>query len=275
MAAIVESSTEAIIGKNLDGAITSWNAGAEKIFGYTAAEARGCPITMLMPPDRLEEETRISERIKNGESAGPFETVRVRKDGRLIDVTATVSPIKDAAGKVIGASKIAHDITERKQAEAALQRTEDLYRRAISGVGAVPYQYDYATRTYTFMGGGIVRLTGYTPQEIKPDFWPQITKYSTMLGESAGLTKDEAVRRARTGEIRYWRCDSLITTKRGDLRWISDTSVPSRDDSGKPVGSIGILQDITERKEAEKALRECEDLFRRVVESDMMGIMFW
>ncbi len=275
LAAIVKSSSEAIIGKTLDGIITSWNAGAEKVFGYTAAEARGAAITMLLPPDRLEEEAGILEMVKRGETVSPFETVRRRKDGRLIDISATISPIRDAAGKVIGASKIAHDITERKQAEVALQRTEDLYRRAISGVGAVPYQYDYVSRSYMFMGGGIVRLTGYTPDEIKPDFWQQITKYSTMLGESAGLTKAEAVQCARMGEIRYWRCDSLITTKRGELRWISDTSVPNRDESGKPIGSIGILQDITERKEGEKALRESEERFRRVVESDMMGIMFW
>src|SRR5581483_7178109 len=101
----------------------------------------------------------------------PFDSVCVRKDGRLIDVSTTNSPIKDAGGNVIGVSKIVRDITERKQVAAALQRIEDLYRRAISGVGAVPYLYDYATKSYGFMGGGIATLTGYTPHEMSPGLW--------------------------------------------------------------------------------------------------------
>ncbi|HZQ47033.1 MAG TPA: PAS domain S-box protein, partial [Verrucomicrobiae bacterium] len=251
LAAIVESSSDAIIGTTLEGVITSWNSGAEKIFGYTPDEAKGRSISMLLPPDRSREESQTLDRIKRGGRAEPFDTVCVRKDGRLIDVSSTSSPIKDATGNIVGASKIAHDITERKQVEAALQKIEDLYRRAISGVGAVPYLYDYATKSYGFMGGGIATLIGYTPQEMSPGLWHQLTKYSVMLGETAGLTKEEAAQRMLSGKIRYWRCDSLITTRSGELRWISDVSLQSLDGSGKPVGSIGILQDITERKQAE------------------------
>ena len=116
---IVESSDDAIVGKNLDGTITSWNRGAERIFGYSAEEAVGQHITFLMRPDRYEEEARIIESLRRGERVPPFDTVRQRKDGELIDVSVTMSPVKDIDGKIIGASKIARDITERKKAQEA------------------------------------------------------------------------------------------------------------------------------------------------------------
>ena len=116
---IVESSDDAIISKTLDGIITSWNKGAERIFGYTAEEAIGQHITFLMPPDRYEEEARIIESLRRGQRVAPFDTVRQRKDGELIDVSVTISPVKDLHGKIIGASKIARDITERKLAQEA------------------------------------------------------------------------------------------------------------------------------------------------------------
>ena len=121
MAAIVESSDSAVISKDLDGVITSWNAGAERLFGYTAAEAIGRPVTMLIPPERSDEEPGILARIRRGERIDHYDTIRRRKDGTLIDISLTVSPIKDADGKVIGASKIAHDISERKSAEQRQQ----------------------------------------------------------------------------------------------------------------------------------------------------------
>ena len=123
-AAIVESSDDAIISKNLNGVITSWNKGAERLFGYTAQEAVGKSVTLLIPPERFDEEPAIIERIRRGESIDHYETVRRRKDGTLIDVSLTVSPIVDNRGQVVGASKIARDITERKQAEESL-REED------------------------------------------------------------------------------------------------------------------------------------------------------
>ena len=120
LAAIVESSDDAIVGKNLDGTITSWNAGAERIFGYTADEAIGRSIRMIIPADRQHEEDEVLGRVRKGEYVEHFETVRRRKDGTSIDISLSVSPIKSASGEIIGASKIARDISERKQAEAAL-----------------------------------------------------------------------------------------------------------------------------------------------------------
>jgi PAS domain S-box-containing protein len=120
LAAIVQSSGDAIVGKTLLGIITSWNPGAERLFGYSAAEAIGRPMQMLMPPDRIDEEARILERLARGESVEHFETVRQRKDGSLVDISTTISPVRDAIGRVVGASKIARDIGQRKQADARL-----------------------------------------------------------------------------------------------------------------------------------------------------------
>jgi PAS domain S-box-containing protein len=128
LAAIVGSSDDAIVSKNLDGFITSWNKGAERIFGYTAQEAVGQHISLIIPPDRLDEETEIIARLRRGERVDHFETVRKRKDGTLLNISATISPLKDASGRVIGASKVARDITERKRAEEALRQSEERLR---------------------------------------------------------------------------------------------------------------------------------------------------
>lgn len=117
LAAIVESSDDAIISKDLNGIIASWNKGAERIFGYVAEEVIGKPILILIPQDRQNEEIFILERIRRGERVDHYDTVRIRKDGSLIDISLSVSPIKDPQGRVIGASKIARDITDRKRQE--------------------------------------------------------------------------------------------------------------------------------------------------------------
>ncbi len=132
LAAIVESSSDAIIGKTLDGIVTSWNKGAEQIFGYAAGEVVGKPVAMLIPPDHLDEEPRIIERLRQGERIEHFETVRRRKDGQDIHVSLNISPIKDATGKVVGVSKIARDITERQRAEEEIRKLNaELEQRVI------------------------------------------------------------------------------------------------------------------------------------------------
>jgi PAS domain S-box-containing protein len=123
LSAIVDSSDDAIISKTLDGIITSWNKSAERLFGYTAEAAIGQPITILIPPERLQEEPEIIARLRQGERVDHFETVRRRKDGTLINISLTISPVRDADGTIIGASKIARDITESKKITAELQRS--------------------------------------------------------------------------------------------------------------------------------------------------------
>jgi PAS domain S-box-containing protein len=125
LAAIVESSADAIISKDLNGIITSWNAGAERVFGYKPEEVIGKPITILMPPERQEEEPRILERVRTGERVEHFETVRVTKDGRQVEVSLTISPVRNAEGKILGVSKIARDISERRQTERFVQHANE------------------------------------------------------------------------------------------------------------------------------------------------------
>ena len=128
LAAIIDSSEDAIISKTLQGVITSWNGAAERLFGYTAQEAIGQPITMLIPLDRRDEETRILARLGKGERIDHFDTVRVRKDGTKLEISLTISPVRDAAGKIIGASKIARDISARKRVERQLHESEQRFR---------------------------------------------------------------------------------------------------------------------------------------------------
>jgi PAS domain S-box-containing protein len=128
LAAIVDSSDDAIISKTLQGVITSWNGAAERLFGYTAQEAIGQPITMIIPLDRRDEETTILARLSRGERIEHFDTVRVRKDGTKLEISLTISPVRDAAGKIIGASKIARDISSRKRGERELHESEQRFR---------------------------------------------------------------------------------------------------------------------------------------------------
>jgi PAS domain S-box-containing protein len=128
LASIIDSSDDAIISKTLDGVITSWNAGAERLFGYTAQEATGQNISLIIPTDHRDEETTILEKLRRGEPIEHFETVRQRKDGTLLDISLTISPIRDAAGNIVGASKIARDFTQRKHAERALRESEERLR---------------------------------------------------------------------------------------------------------------------------------------------------
>src|ERR1700683_113008 len=143
LAAIVDSSDDAIISKKLDGTITSWNKGAERLFGYTASEAIGQHISFIIPANRRDEETVIIERIKKGERLEHFDTVRIRKDKTPLDISLTVSPLRDASGKIIGASKISRDITLRKRIERELRESEDRYRTLAD---ALDTQVQFRTR---------------------------------------------------------------------------------------------------------------------------------
>lgn len=152
-AAIVEFSDDAILSKDLKGVITSWNRGAERLFGYSAEEAVGQSVTILIPPDRQNEEPMILERIHRGERIDHYETVRRRKDGSLLDISLTVSPIRDQTGKIVGASKIARDMTERKRA----QERQDLLLR----------EMDHRIKNLFALAVSVVRLSGRSAGSVK------------------------------------------------------------------------------------------------------------
>jgi PAS domain S-box-containing protein len=160
---------------------------------------------------------------------------------------------------------------QRIQAEGSLRRTEELYRRAIGGAGAVPYAYDYRTKSYSFMGEGIEQLTGYPAHEISSGLWLRIVQESAMTGEAAGLDKREAAWRVETGELHHWRCDMRILTREGKSRWLSDASVQNLDEAARVIGSMGILEDITERKQAELSALAMSKLAQSLVSATTLN----
>ena len=166
-----------------------------------------------------------------------------------------VDALKIAAGILSAA-------VQRQEAESAVQESERMYRRAIEAAGAVPYYQDYESNNYTFMGQGIKELTGYMPGEMNPALWNRMVQESELSGDLAGLTEDEAIRLVREGKAKAWRCDYRILAQDGQTRWISDSAVGLFGDGGYSYASIGIMQDITERKLVEANLRQREEMLQ-------------
>ncbi len=161
LAAIVDSSDDAIISKDLQGIITSWNRSAERIFGYTAEEAVGRPILMLIPPERQQEEPHILQRIRQGEKVDHFETIRQTKAGKLINVSVTISPVRDDTGTIVGASKIVRDITQELDISERLRGSEERFRITLSSIGDAVIATDHQGRI-NFMHAVAENMTGWS-----------------------------------------------------------------------------------------------------------------
>ena len=243
LSAIVDSSDDAIISKDLNDIITSWNKSAERLFGYTQAEAIGQPITMLMPPDRLDEEPQINRRIKNGERIDHLETIRKRKDGSLVDVSVTLSPIRDSEGRIVGASKIAHDTTHMKSADRAnrllsaiVDSSDDaIISKDLNGI-------------ITSWNKSAERLFGYTQAEA-------IGQSITMLIPPDRLDEEpQIIARIKSGE-RVDHVETVRKRKDGSPVEISLTISPVKDGAGKIVGASKIARDITDRKRIDAEIR--------------------
>jgi PAS domain S-box-containing protein len=237
LGAIVEYSDDAIIGKDLDGIITSWNRGAEKIFGFTAEEMVGTSIMRLIPADRREEEELILGKIKNGRSVKHFETLRQTKDGRLINVSITASPIKNAAGMPIGVSKVARDISERKRAEEKIAEQAAFLDQANDAI----LVRDLEGKT-VFWNKGAERMYGWTREEV--------------LGRNISLlfgSDQEQIKKIEEATINQgeWRGERQHLTK--DLRQLAVEASTTliRDGEGKPRAVLVIITDITEKKKIE------------------------
>src|SRR4029453_16252417 len=251
LAAIVESSDDAIIGKDLNGIITTWNSGAERLFGYTEREAMGQPITILMPADRVVEEAVILERIRRGERIEHFETIRRRKDGTLVDISLSVSPIIDAHGRVAGAAKIARDISERKEAEAALRESEERYR-VLFELGPVAF--------YSIDTSGVIRnfnrraaelwgrapATGDTDERFCGSYRLFRPDGSFMPHEQCPMAEvvSGKIPEACDAEVLIERPDGSRVTVIVNIR-------PLKNERGEIIGAINCFYDISERKRAE------------------------
>lgn len=246
LAAIVESSQDAIIGKDLNGTVTSWNAGAEKIFGYSAAQMIGQPIRRLIPAERQEEETEILRRIQRGENVPHFETVRLRSDGSPVPVAMTVSAIRDSAGNIVGASKVARDIGASKRAAAELQSVTArllhllehspavIYAIRIEGEQLVPY----------LVSENMIRLLGFAvPETLSHEWWARQLHPEDRDRALQSVSDTLASGQSRT-EYRMFH-------KNGTMRWVDDNRRLIRDAAGQPAEFVGVWTDITERKSLE------------------------
>ena len=252
LAAIVESSDDAIVSKNLDGIITSWNQGAERIFGYTAAEVVGQPILMLIPADHVNEEQEILERLRRGERIEHFETVRRRKDASLVDVSLTISPIKDSRGQIVGASKIARDITEQKRSQERLRRSEEHFRVTLASIGDAVIVTD-GRADVTFMNPVAEQLTGYTLQEAQG---APLSSLFKIINESSRKPVEVPVNKVlQQGVVVGLANDTVLISKDGTERPILDSAAPIRNANGELSGVVLVFRDVTEHHAAELRAR--------------------
>jgi PAS domain S-box-containing protein len=250
LAAIVESSQDAIVSKTLDSIIRTWNTGAERIFGYTAEEVVGRSITLLIPPERLDEEQMILDRLGRGERIEHYETIRVAKNGRRLNVSLTVSPIRDAEGRIIGASKIARDVTERKRAEEALRSSEERFRTLTSHAPVGIFLTDREGNCL-FVNQGWCAMAGLSPEEARGQGWVR------------ALHPDDRERvfhewNAATEVGLPFASEYRFRTPEGKVTWLHGRAVRLCDETGQTREFIGTLTDITERREAVEALKKAD-----------------
>ncbi len=262
LAAIVESSEDAVIGKTLAGVITSWNRGAEQIFGYSAAEAIGQPLLMLLPPERQHEEEGILARIASGETIQHFDTVRVRKDGREIFISATISPLRDGNGKVIGASKIARDITAQKQAEAVLREQQSQLILAMDIAKLAHWEFDVVTNIVT-ADEQIFQLLGtVSEQEGGRSMSPEEYIRRFVHPEDAGIVAHEVALGIATTDPNFSRqFEHRIIRRDGTERFMLVRCKIIMDARGRTGKVLGTNQDITEQKQAELRIRHLNRVY--------------
>ncbi|MBD1885688.1 PAS domain S-box protein [Microcoleus vaginatus] len=254
MAAIVEYSGEAVISKSLDGIILTWNNAAEKIFGYKAEEIIGKSILILIPSNLTYEEHQILETIRQGETVENYETVRVRKDGQLIHISCTISPLKDTTGRITGCSVIKRDITERKRAEInrqqiemALRNSEEQFRHAFedASIGMALVSLD---GHWIKVNPALCQIIGYSSEELLALTFQDITHPDDL---EADLTY---LHQLLAGTISTYQMEKRYFHKQGHIIWILLNVSLVQDEQGNPLHFISQLQEITARKETQKTL---------------------
>jgi diguanylate cyclase (GGDEF)-like protein/PAS domain S-box-containing protein len=262
LAAIVEFSQDAIIGKTTEGVVTSWNRGAEKMYGYKSTEAIGRDLSFLVPPDREGEVQAIMELIRTGQLVDCFETQRLTKACSLLDVSLSISPIKDGSGQIIGASTIARDITARKSAEKQLRLQSAALEAAVNAIVIVDRdgRIVWVNRAFTAM-------TGYSKEEVLGKN-PRLLK----SGEQPESYYAKLWSTILSGQV--WRGEIVNRRKDGTMYTEEMTITPVTQKVGTVVEThfVAIKQDISERKEGEQALRHAEEKYRAIFEDAVVGI---
>ena len=261
LATVVESADEAIMSGTLDGTITSWNRGAEKIYGYTEAEAVGQAVTMLVPPERKAELVDIIERVRGGESITSLETARQRKDGTVIDVSFTASPLRNREGHVIGTTVVSSDITARKHAEKALRAEQALLDSLVRTIPDHIYFKDRKSR-FIRINDAMAKWFGMR----SPDEAIGKTDFDVFGEEHAWTAYEEEQQIMSTGDPLVGVVEKE-TWPDGRVTWVSTTKVPLRDAAGNITGLVGISRNITEYRQAEEALRQEMEFGRALIQS--------
>jgi PAS domain S-box-containing protein len=260
LAALVDSSDDAIISKTLDGVITSWNHGAEKLYGYSADEVKGKSIGILTPPGHHDELKHVLEDLKKGQLVH-YETQRLRKDGKTIDVSLTISPIKDSRGRIVGASTIAHDITHRKLADRKLRESEERYRTLFNNVNEALFFVDGEGRFLDINDLACERL-GYSREELL-----KMSLSDINLPEKGASIKQQIQTIQERGravfESRHVRRDGSSFPVEISARAISYR--------GKPT-LLGISRDITVHKRTEQELRQSEERYHSLIDRMLEGV---
>ncbi|HEY7189516.1 MAG TPA: PAS domain S-box protein [Vicinamibacterales bacterium] len=264
LAAIVESSEDAILSKDLDGIIQSCNAKAEELFGYTAAELVNRSIRVLIPPDRHAEEDEILARIRRGERIEHFETVRLAKDGRFIEVSLSISPIRDRDGRIIGIAKLARDITEQRRIARALDAQREWFRVTLGSIGDAVIASD-ADGSVTYMNEPAQRLTGWTTNEAIGQ--PLANVFNIVNEKTRKPVEHPADLVLRTGHVVGLANHTVLIARNGVERPIADSAAPIRDADGRIIGVVLVFRDVTEARRAEEELAEQREWFETTLES--------
>ena len=265
LAAIVDSSEDAIISKNLEGIVTSWNEGARRLFGYSAQEMLGQSVSRIIPVERAEEEAQILARLRRGERLEHYETVRQHKDGQLIDVFLTISPVRDGSGRIIGASKIARDITEQKKAEAATRQAQERLEEQAAVLEFAPVLVRDMESHIVLWTKGAERLYGYSKAEALGRVSHELLETEFAEGKQH---VDEMLRC-----VGQWEGELVQRKRDGECLVVASQQIVYRDSTDRPVHILEVNADITGRKSAEQGLRESQARFASIIDSAMDAII--
>ncbi len=260
--AVFDFSEDAISLKNLDGTTAAWNAAAERMFGFTAAEVVGKRFSVPVPPDHFDELPSAVEAVLRGERVRPFETERLHKHGRRIHISVSVSAIRDAAGRISGAAFIGRDITERRRAEEALRISEERFRLATDAINGLIYDWDPATGRVQ-RSKGLFTLLGYWPQEVPGD----VEWWRRQVHPDDVDPVDQTILKAMEADGSSFSTEFRLRHRDGSWVYVWDKGLIVRDSAGKAVRVVGSTLDISERRRSQEALENAHRELQEAVET--------